>query len=569
MPVFLSPIDPPASRRLITTATIFIIALSFVLLPHGGKGATRDTVLNTVYSNPFFYNVLKDKKGVVFAGTSEGIFRLEGVKLLKVNDQEGYVMLDSDGTPAIQPEGIRNYSERDCLYLLPYPEQVREEYHSGTDQYLYVCAGGRMFIFDIVPYSYRFANHSIRTISEHFVGTYSGIYLNGTRLDNLPSFTDGYIREFDDRAFICYDWMLTIEPEAVRTGQINNFKQEVRSLNSQAKVQFRDIVQSNLTKKFFISSVTDLLRLDKPGDEAVSIYKCHSHSGNVVIIGEQKMSLYFSDSIYIVKGNLLQNAFDTVQIVPEPIQDGCATLRSIYVLTAKGIYVMNSDNSIEKLSGLSKAHTMEMISGTEMIISTDNGLFRFNTVNRVLTPLIKGVEFNRRALFVKNGLISAGSINGLYTINVNDLDILARKNESRFAKTPIPRFFVITIIASFAAIAILLILLIRSRRKLKGAKTQINELNLDILDHAKIEQYILENLSTASLKSITNHFNTNNSHIYRLLEPDKPGSIIQKLRLQKVKEMQKAGKDVSEISATTGLSELYIRKILWKTRASG
>ncbi|MEY3432276.1 MAG: hypothetical protein RL131_212, partial [Bacteroidota bacterium] len=62
----------------------------------------------------------------------------------------------------------------------------------------------------------------------------------------------------------------------------------------------------------------------------------------------------------------------------------------------------------------------------------------------------------------------------------------------------------------------------------------------------------------------TDHFNTNNSHIYKLIEPEKPGSIIQKLRLEKVIEMRKAGISVSKISEETGLSESYIKKIRTK-----
>ena len=114
-------------------------------------------------------------------------------------------------------------------------------------------------------------------------------------------------------------------------------------------------------------------------------------------------------------------------------------------------------------------------------------------------------------------------------------------------------------------------LLIRARKKLEKAKTQIEELNTahnevlesieSPLDREQIESYIRENLSTASLKSIPSHFETTTRHIYKIIEPDKPGSIIQKLRLELVMEMKKSGADPEQISEATGLSVSYIRKI--------
>jgi hypothetical protein len=81
------------------------------------------------------------------------------------------------------------------------------------------------------------------------------------------------------------------------------------------------------------------------------------------------------------------------------------------------------------------------------------------------------------------------------------------------------------------------------------------------LNKDMIEAFICQNLSTASIKSINEHFNTNTSLVYILLEPEKPGTIIQKLRLETVMEMKKSGADLQLISKTTGLSESYIKKM--------
>ena len=93
------------------------------------------------------------------------------------------------------------------------------------------------------------------------------------------------------------------------------------------------------------------------------------------------------------------------------------------------------------------------------------------------------------------------------------------------------------------------------------ATTKVKELNVETLTREKIEAYIQDNLSTATLKSITDYFDSNKNQIYKLIEPDKPGSIIQQLRMQKVLTMRKAGAEINNISQVTGFSESYIKKI--------
>ena len=210
---------------------------------------------------------------------------------------------------------------------------------------------------------------------------------------------------------------------------------------------------------------------------------------------------------------------------------------------------------------------MELISATEIIIATNNGLFRFNTVNKVLSPLIRGVEFNRKALFKNGDFLQAGSINGLYTINVNDLELLAGRNRYLTEKEQVPLYVIIGALVALAAIGLLAVLLFRSRRKLDIAEVQMKELHVETVDRQKIEDFIRENLSTACLKSILDHFQINKSQIYKLIEPDKPGLIIQKMRMEKLIELRDAGKDITEIAEATGLSVSYLRKIRNRSQA--
>lgn len=65
----------------------------------------------------------------------------------------------------------------------------------------------------------------------------------------------------------------------------------------------------------------------------------------------------------------------------------------------------------------------------------------------------------------------------------------------------------------------------------------------------------------ASIKSLLDEFKLNAPQLYAILKPDKPGSIIQQLRLDLVKKMREEGKPVNEIAEATGLSLSYLKKL--------
>ena len=77
----------------------------------------------------------------------------------------------------------------------------------------------------------------------------------------------------------------------------------------------------------------------------------------------------------------------------------------------------------------------------------------------------------------------------------------------------------------------------------------------------EIEEYIKERLAEASLKTITDHFEITTSQVYTILKPDKPGTIIQQLRKDKVLEMKNRKVSNKDIALLTGLSPSYIKKL--------
>lgn len=522
-----------------------------------------DTMLNMVLSKPFFYNVLQAKDGNIYTGTAEGIFKLEGGDLKPFSNQKGYITLNKEGIPVINPEGIKNYNEKKYLYLLPYPDQSRDEYHAGTNEHFYVCAGGRLHIFDILPYKYNYPNHSIRTISENFVGTYSGIYYKDKKLASpVPKYTEGYIKEYDGISFICAGALILLDAALLEQTPIDSAKLVLRFFKEIPDNAFTDILKSSIDQQFYIAAQKALFKTDAAFKALKPIYTCKEKKHGVCILGDYyNERIFFSDEAYLLKYIPTTQHVDTIHKFPEPILSGCTDTRHVYIIGNQALYVLNSDLSVEKLIDLEKAHSIVKVSSTELVIASDIGLFVFNTVSKQLLTLVAGVEFNRRALFIKNDVVYAGSINGLYAINTKDFNTLINKNTAKIKKNELPPFVVWGGLMVILLTVVLLIMLFYTQRKLLRTTSKIKELEKDPLDRKQIEAFIRENLSIASLKSIAEHFNTNNSHIYHLLEPEKPGSIIQKLRFEKVVEMRKNGANLEQITEATGLSESYIKKI--------
>ncbi len=157
------------------------------------RGKEADTLLNKVISKPYVYNIVQNEKGNIFLGTSAGIYEVREDEISQFDTRSGYVGLDATGRPKIDTNGISNHESFRYLHLLPYPEEKRQIYYSATETQFYIVSGGRIFIFDIVPYAVSYRNQSIRSISRNLVGGYSGVYYKGARLDS-PTYTDGYIR---------------------------------------------------------------------------------------------------------------------------------------------------------------------------------------------------------------------------------------------------------------------------------------------------------------------------------------------------------------------------------------
>lgn len=543
----------------------FMLAFSLLSIHPVLSQQSRDTSLFTLYSKPSYYNVVRDWNGDVYAGTTEGIYRMDGPTPVRVKDWKGYLKIDGRGRVTPDSNGVRFHNQSAMSHLLPFPDEKKNEYHAGRDPYFYITSGGRMHVYEVRPYGYLYQNHSIRTISKNFVGTYSGIYYRNKLMPApVPKFTDGYIRELNGKAFICKFGL-----DVFDLNMMNGSAGDIHTLpvdKNNALPPCWDIRYIDTVGQYAISSGNKLVMLDSNLENNRVVFTGEGND-RVVILHETPAdhSITFTQGKKLFIYDAISGVITKLTKADQLILDGQARTYGEILLTSDGLLEFTGEG-IERKATLERAHTLCQIGDMEFVISTDAGLFHYNWQNNRLSTLIPGVEFNRMALHLEGRKLYAGSINGLYVLELSELEniIAFHKRISQPEPTKTSSWLIVLLLVLVAGL-IIVILKYRGRvRRMEQALEASEETPVKArLTREEIEAFIRENLSTSSLKTIVAHFNTNTSMVYRVLEPEKPGDLIQNLRYQQVKALRSEGKTAGEIAGLTGLSETYVRKI-WK-----
>lgn len=530
------------------------------LLSHINSSGQSDTVLNAVISHPFYYNIVKDKDGAVYSGSAAGMQRWEGQHASFISDEKVYVELGETGEPVIRLGGIKKHENFKYNHLLPFPDELRTEFYANTAQHLYIVTGGRLYIYDILPYSIAYRNHSIRTISDNYVGTYSGIYYKGKKLE-YPPYTEGYIREIGDTAFVYFsNWLYLFhpDPKAIRDSAAPAF-----TLKETLGEIFDVLADPKNNRRYYFCN-SGLYSSNPAGDERGFLFKKEG-SDPLVPVGFYENILQFCSGNEFWTYDLMSGKATLKLSLPDKVMSAVVLNGKFYLLTATDLYGETVGGKYSRLSEFTDAHTLAAINDKELVIATNMGLYSINIETRETQVIIQGVEFNRRALYLKDNVLYAGSINGLYQINVEQIDVIIQNNKLAGRNSIFNHQWLILVGALFLIIVVLILFLILTRRRLKQIQLQDMEVKpVSVVTADDVISYIKENLTTVSIKSINEHFNTNTVQLYNILKPRKPGNIITDLRTDIVLQLRKEGKSAKEIAESTGFSESYIYRVKQK-----
>jgi hypothetical protein len=524
----------------------------------------RDTSLLMLYSVPAYFNVVREWSGTIYAGTSDGIYRMDGIKPIKIDNRKGYLRIDEQGKIAIDSNGVRYHRQSAMSHLLPFPEEKKNEHHAGNGGYFYITAGGRMHVYEARPYGYVHRNHSIRSVSAHFTATYSGIYYRNRPLKlPFPQFSDGYIREYNGKVFVS-----SYNLDVFDINQLSDSTEDPKKIRVANGFDFtpcRDIRYLSFARQYLVASGNRLIELDSNLDRASVLFTGQGED-ELVLLNEnvEYQTIHFGQGKNLYEYRTDSRTITKLNSIEQQILDGDVKPQQKLVLTSNAILHIQNFGTKRRAEGIQKAHTLLPIEEMEYVIATDLGLYHFNLQDNKLSVLIPNVEFNRRGLYQDGKKLYAGSINGLYILDLNNLYNIIdfnQKQATAYSSSP-PYGMILSLIG---VILILIILVMFYRKKSITIQAALDEsVTVETkprLTLEDIESYIRENLTTASLKTIVAHFNTNTSMVYTILDPEKPGDLIQKIRFERIKELRAEGKTAKEIGELTGFSETYVRKI--------
>jgi hypothetical protein len=500
----------------------------------------------------------------LLCGTSDGVFQLQGLDLTLVHSTPGYVDLDTaKGTWSVSNLSVPGTDKANWINLLPPSQSSDYGTHAVVSPYFYLVINGKMKIYQLTNYKKSYSGKSIRSISKSHVATYSGVYLGGERIRHI-NHSSGYTREFDTVTFVCHDGLLM-----VTNNDTINFQSPISKRFVFLGESFgfaRDIVPLS-NHNYLIFTTIGLYEVNFKEPQIKQIAECSVCPDGAVFMGQMEETLFIGLGKDIYTYVLGKEVFKFYATTNYEIQAGAVAGFDVYVLHQNQLIRLDISKKQEVISEFSAAHSLSLGFDTCMFVSTNKGLFVVNLKNNKKTELIANVEFNKRAIYLENKeKLHVGSMWGLFTIllPVDDVFVDSFSDSSALVGARNQRFqqLFLAVLLAIAGIGVLWNVFLKNTR---SRKEEINEINLSL---PRIESFIEANIANVSIALICSHFNVSTNQLYQALFPQKPGALIHNVRMAKVIELQKQGKELDEIAKTTGFSNSYLKKIIHKLPTS-
>ena len=520
--------------------------------------------LISVSSDHFYYNIeLKDED--LFLGSDAGILAYKGPTQLTLIDPEkrGYIALENGEFNTYTYLKGNLYAPH---YKTLLPVGFRHNSIVGTvyNNSLLLISKGQLFVYKqtIKP---KADTLSIRSISPNFLGTYNGVFYNEKRFA-YPEYTNGYIREFDDETFVCYDGLLRLKGTDTLRYEGNNGNTQIGQVDIG---KIKDI--------FKIDSLNYLLFSEK----GLSISDLKSAPNyieqNTIGLEPRFVKAFYRDNlpivIYYISGNKLQkyNLLDNTYTTVFQLDSDLGTIEDAYFHSGPTLFILTENRLIQANSNSQgDVYTFEMLVenlhgnhhiipfSNQLLVSSNDGLSSYNLDTRKWIPNLIRDEFNQRAAYVSGDSIFLGTVNGYYELTKTQVEELVstRSKELENEVTPTFENYQTETIYSLSVLCIALLggciyLLLRSKKVPSSHKAQAQE----------ILAYIDTHLKDVTIVNICHEFKINPLQLNEILGDDKPGELIRSKRLDLVRKMRRAGQKEEEIAQVSGFSISYLKKI--------
>ena len=516
--------------------------------------------INKILSSNYIHNIVSNEKGV-YIGTSDGIFVVDEAYNLKLFNAKikGAINQNFEPVNASLIRYTSSYNE-----LLPKFYQNNSVSAVKQDDHLLLVSRGKLFAYKKTFYSFE-STPSVRSISSNYLGTYGGIFKNGAKLE-YPTYSSGKIREFDNKTFICYDGLYLVDDN----GNATDFKSfEYTSLERQSSFQYeigliRDIIYIK-KDTYVLFSTRGVYLFELSNKKLTPMYELESQDDFVEFIDHVKsLGIYFFNKNSIYKLDVKERNIELIKRLDFSSKfltiDKKKGINKVYVISTSNKllsyeYVGNKWVMQELCNLNPSSHSIYNVDNY-LLIAGNNGLDVFDLTSYKFFKNVIPDELNKYAFYSDKNEVQLGGVYGIYKFNTEDLKSNFNTPNEPNQKTNTEKAFSYEVIFILLLIILVLVVLLVLKTKNNTAKSKNNDLKLK-----EIDRYIESNISSVSLKELTDHFDLKVHDIYEIMEGIKPGKYIRDKRMKIVNKMRKEGVSIEDISQKSGFSISYLKKL--------
>jgi hypothetical protein len=529
-------------------------------------------LIKYIDENIVFTNVIRSGNQV-FIGSQEGLYRLNDTTILLVDDQlKGFVERNQRGGGFSKVDkSLASFVGPEHFILDQLPKDYRFDVSVvSMDKRIAVTASGKLFLFEILPYSKHLNGISVRSISPTLISTYQGAFSSDsftTVLTDEPGYANGYTRDFYDKTFVCFDGLAVYE-NGNNIANLSYYNEELRPEFGVGEQHFGFIRDIQLIggQRYLVTTTEGVYMFDYE-QLSVELIEANTQGVDPVIIVQNDPAQPQESIIwYAVNGRIKGYNFPRVLASNElvvyehkaPINDGAAIIfgdgfvsPTIFLAAEDGLFrVTYSKNDKVELLSKEVFKTVRAVNDSTLAFTNDFGLYRFDLKSSNL-QLIIAEEFNKKALEIINDTLYAGSINGLYKFSLSNF-LKFSTSPKRLSMNELFKY--LWRFRDFIYLATALFLL-RFTLKKERNKSRIKS-------KGEIEMYIATNLSKVTVAELMNEFKLSYNSLNSLLKPLTAAQFIRETRKQTIRALSVQGLSIAEIAEKTGYNMQYLQKII-------
>ena len=542
-------------KKVIFLSLVLLIFLSF--FGHENSYA-QNFSLESANRDRIYFNAIFFKNQIVL-GTSDGPYVLENRTITKGKFDYSKPGFISSNGEKLSPGQITLSKEYDFLL----PDIYKDSYYSAFihNDKLLIFVNGTMLQYRILTYAFK-SLPSVRAISEHFLGTYSGIFnWDGTLAPNLPSYTSGKIVELSNGIAICWDG-LYLQTDTITKNYLNttNLSGDI-IIGGQNLGSARDIFELG-PNDYLLFTTFGLFRIDPAEDKSTKLVEAKDKfEPRIMLFNEYYLVFLVNSDIY--KYNITSETLTLLYHSPNRIVDAYTTNDWLfYVLSEKSLTKINLLEKTTKTLINELNEPLNLIFFYNKLVVTGNfGMDIYDLATEKIHKNLISNEFNKYAYYINDDELYLGTVSGYYTLTLDGINSLYFVNniekeraDARNNELKIPKIFTFILIG---IIILLIVLLFYYRKKL----SLVRDIKFEADQEDIIKSYIIKNISTVKISQITEEFNIDTNTLYKIFEGTNPGEFIRNERLKLVRKLRKEKVSEEEIAKKTGFSLSYLKKI--------